>query len=71
MPSSSKAKSEPTARATLRADEVAALLGVGRNTVYAAAERGEIPGVIRVGRRLLFARATVLLWVGQVASSEG
>lgn len=71
MPSPSKAESDTTARATLRADEVAALLGVGRNTVYLAAERGEIPGAIRVGRRLLFARATVLAWLGQGASSEG
>jgi excisionase family DNA binding protein len=58
-------------RATFRADEVAALLGVGRNTVYTAAERGEIPGALRVGRRLLFARSTVLAWLGQGASSEG
>lgn len=50
--------------ATLTADEVAALLGVDRKTVYGATDRGEIPGVLRVGRRILFARATVLAWLG-------
>lgn len=58
--------------ATFTADEVAELLGVDRKTVYAAAERLEIPGLIRVGRCVRFARATVLAWLGQVdVSSEG
>jgi excisionase family DNA binding protein len=54
----------------LRADDVAKLLGVDRKTVYAAAERGEIPGTIRIGRLLRFSRAKVLAWMGQGAPSE-
>lgn len=42
----------PTDRATITADEAAAILGVGRNSVYEAVQRGELPS-LRVGRRLL------------------
>ncbi len=44
------------------ADEVAQMLGVDRKTVYAAAERGEIPHR-RLGRRVLFERGTLLRWL--------
>jgi excisionase family DNA binding protein len=57
-------------RATYRADEVARLLGVGRDTVYQAAERGEIPGALRIGRRLVFARAPLHAWLRNPAPSE-
>ncbi len=33
-------------------EEAAAILGIGRNSAYEAAKRGEIP-TIRIGRRLL------------------
>ena len=46
----------------LNVDEVAELLRVGRNTVYEAANRGEIPHR-RVGRRLIFSRAAVMEWL--------
>ena len=57
-------------RATYRAAEVARLLGVGRDTVYQAAERGEIPGALRIGRRLVFARAPLHAWLRNPAPSE-
>lgn len=57
-------------RATYTADEVARLLGVGRDTVYEAANRGEIPGALRIGRRLVFARAKLLAWLGNPAPSD-
>ncbi len=41
--------------AVLTVTEAAELLRLARNTVYAAAARGEIPSV-RVGRRLLIPR---------------
>jgi excisionase family DNA binding protein len=40
---------------TLTIPEVARLLGVGRNTLYDAVNRGEIP-VLRIGRRILMSR---------------
>lgn len=46
----------------LNVDQVADLLGLGRNTVYDAANRGEIPHR-RIGRRLLFSRTAVLEWL--------
>ncbi len=48
--------------ATLTIPEVAALLGVSRNSCYEAARSGSIAGVpvISVGRRLLLARKPIL-----------
>lgn len=42
--------------ATYTVDEFAQKLGVGRNTAYEAAHRGEIP-TIRIGKRILVPRA--------------
>jgi excisionase family DNA binding protein len=53
----------------LTADAVAELLGVNRKTIYEAAARGDIPHR-RLGRRLIFERGAVLLWLRQAASSE-
>lgn len=54
----------------LTADEVAALLRVDRKSIYAAVARGEVPGVLRLGRLIRFSREVVLRWVheGQAAS---
>jgi excisionase family DNA binding protein len=46
----------------LNADQLAEMLGLDRNTVYDAANRGDIPHR-RVGRRLLFSRAAILVWL--------
>lgn len=46
----------------MTADEVAALLGVDRQTVYDYAGRGEIPHR-RLGRRILFGRQAILAWL--------
>ena len=46
----------------LSAEEVAKLLGIGRNGVYDAAGRGELPHR-RVGKRLLFSRRALLEWL--------
>ena len=44
-------------RATYTIDEVARILGVGRNLVYRSAENGELARVaIRIGRRVLIPR---------------
>lgn len=44
-------------------DELAALLRTTKTAVYTAAERGKIPGVRKLGRRLLFHRATITAWI--------
>ena len=51
-----------SAAEVLNVDQVAELLGLGRNTVYDAANRGEIPHR-RVGKRLIFSREAVMEWL--------
>lgn len=47
----------------LNAEQVAALLGLDRKTVYEYAGRGQIPHR-RLGRRLLFSRSALVAWLG-------
>lgn len=59
-------------RLTMNLPELAALIGVGRSSVYQAALRNELPvPVIRIGRRLVVPRSAVeaLLQVGSGDSS--
>lgn len=56
--------------ATLTANELAAMLGVDRKTVYDGARRGEIPSV-RVGRRFLFPREAIDAWLSGRSSVRG
>jgi excisionase family DNA binding protein len=44
----------------LTADEAAALLRTSRKAIYARAERGLLPGVVRDGRRMLVRRDELL-----------
>jgi len=46
----------------MTADEVAAFLGVDRNTVYDYAGRGVIPHQ-RLGKRILFRRGALVSWL--------
>jgi excisionase family DNA binding protein len=45
-------------RRTYRMDELARLFGVGRNQIYQAAERGELP-TIRLGKRIVAPKAAI------------
>jgi excisionase family DNA binding protein len=49
----------------LTAEETAALLRTSRKAVYAMAERGQLPGVTRIGRRLLVRRDDLLSWLDE------
>jgi excisionase family DNA binding protein len=49
----------------LTVDEVATLLRKTRKAIYAMAERDQLLGVVRIGRRLLFRRAELLDWLRQ------
>jgi excisionase family DNA binding protein len=49
----------------LTANETAALLRTSRKAVYAMAERGQLPGVTRIGRRLLVRRDDLLSWLDE------
>jgi excisionase family DNA binding protein len=47
----------------LTADEVAAALRTSRKAVYAMIERGYLPGLVRVRRRILVRQASLLQWL--------
>ena len=44
-------------------DELAVLLRINRNTAYEAVQRGEVPGVTRIGRKIRVCRNTVVEWL--------
>ena len=46
-------------RATYDVPRVAKLLGISRTTAYQLAAAGELPGVFRLGRRLLVSRVAL------------
>jgi excisionase family DNA binding protein len=54
-------------------DEVADLLRTTRKALYSMVERNQLPGVTRIGRRVLIRRADLLDWLGQrsAPSPEG
>lgn len=45
------------------AAEVAILLRTSRKAIYAMTERGQLPGVTRIGRRVLYRRDDLLRWL--------
>lgn len=47
----------------MTADEVGDLLRTTRKAIYSMAERGQLPGIIRINRRLLFDREELLRWL--------
>ena len=51
--------------ALLTSDDVAGLLRTSRKAVYAMVERAQIPGVIRIGRRVLFSQDALIDWLRQ------
>lgn len=48
----------------LTVPEVAALLRTSKNAIYLQAEHGKLPGVVRIGRRLLFRRDEIRAHLG-------
>lgn len=49
----------------LSADEVAELLRTSRRAVYSMLERGQLPGVVRIGRRVLFRSDDLVGWLAE------
>jgi excisionase family DNA binding protein len=47
----------------LTADETAGLLRVSRKAIYCMVDRGELPGVTKIGRRVRFHRDSLLDWL--------
>jgi excisionase family DNA binding protein len=42
--------------ATMKVEEAAKLLGIGRQTAYNLAKQGKLPGALRLGRRIVVSR---------------
>jgi len=61
----SPASAVPEPPLLLTTDEVAAILRTTRKAVYAMAERAQIAGVTRIGRRLLIRRDDLLSWLDE------
>lgn len=49
----------------LLVSEIAVLLRTSRKAIYAMVERGHLPGVVRIGRRVLVRRDDLLEWLRQ------
>jgi excisionase family DNA binding protein len=49
----------------LTADEAGALLRRSRKAIYAMVERGQLPGVTRIGRRILIRADELVDWLDQ------
>jgi excisionase family DNA binding protein len=49
----------------LTASEVAALLRTSKPAIYSMAERAQLPGIVRIGRRLLFREDHLIEWLRQ------
>jgi excisionase family DNA binding protein len=45
--------------------EVAVLLRTSRKAIYAMVERAQLPGVVRIGRRVLVREDSLLDWLRQ------
>jgi excisionase family DNA binding protein len=47
----------------LTVSDVAEWLRTTRKAVYAMAERGQLPGIVRIGRRVLFEEDSLVGWL--------
>jgi len=49
----------------LTVDDTANLLRTSRKAIYSMAHRGELPGITRIGRRMLIRRDDLLRWLDE------
>jgi predicted DNA-binding transcriptional regulator AlpA len=64
---------DPSDRPLLSVDEARHALGdvAGRSAFYRAVQNGGVPGVVRLGRRVLLSTAALRQWVGLDAHTNG
>jgi excisionase family DNA binding protein len=55
----------------LTAEETAEILRTTRQAIYIMAARGQLPGVTRIGRRLLVRSEDLLTWIDQKRTPSG
>ena len=54
----------------LTPNEVAELLRTSRKAIYSMVERGQLPGIVRIGRRLLLREDALLDWLRQRSTAS-
>jgi excisionase family DNA binding protein len=54
----------------LTPDEVATVLRTSRKSVYSMIERGQLPGIVRLGRKILVRRDRLLRWLSKEERSR-
>jgi excisionase family DNA binding protein len=54
----------------LTPDEAADLLRTSRKAIYVMVERRQLPGVARIGRRVLVRTESLLSWLDQQGASD-
>jgi excisionase family DNA binding protein len=60
----------PRTPVLLTPNEVAELLRTSRKAIYSMVERGQLPGVIRIGRRVLLREEALLDWLRQKSTAS-
>lgn len=54
----------------LRPNEAAEVLGIGRTRTYELLARGDLPGVVRIGKSVRISAESLRDWVRQQAASQ-
>lgn len=62
---------EKAERLTVSVEEAAVILGISRGSAYEAARRGDLPGVLRIGKRFLVSRSRLLAAVEGEHQAQG
>jgi len=55
----------------LTVEELAGRLRIGRRAAYEAIARGDVPGVVRVGRTIRISRTAIDRWLHEAARPNG
>jgi len=64
---STDSSASASAPVLLTVDETAALLRTSRKAIYAMVARAQLPGVIRIGKRVLFRRVDLMQWLDSLS----
>ena len=56
--------------ALLTCGDMADLLRTSKKAIWAMAERQQLPGIVRIGRRILFRQDALIDWLGQKSASS-
>jgi len=57
--------------ATVSVSQAAELLGIGRNLAYELARRGELPGALRLGRRIVVSKKALEAFLEDGRNGQG